>query len=134
MSLFHDAYAFDDVVDEELAMDAGAGLGDAPALSDEYASATPKELDMADSGDARFDDAHRVDQLPGMNNRRVILDAALDRSVIRGTLTTADGDRREFHGWLEPNTALEALLGSSADHAASSNPATVAIPDPREAR
>jgi hypothetical protein len=27
--------------------------------------------------------------LPGVNDRRVIPDAALDRSVIRGTITTA---------------------------------------------
>ncbi len=44
-------------------------------------------------------------------NQCVILDAAIDRSVIRGTLTTATGERREFHGWLELNTALEAILG-----------------------
>jgi hypothetical protein len=70
-----------------------------------------------------------------MTNRRVILDAALDRSVIRGTLTTANGDRREFHGWLELSTALEALLGTSADPAAPSNPtATGAKADPREIR
>jgi hypothetical protein len=43
--------------------------------------------------------------------RRVILDAAINRSVIHGTLTTPNGDRREFHGWLELNTALEAVLG-----------------------
>jgi hypothetical protein len=43
--------------------------------------------------------------------RRVILEAAVERSVIRGTLTTATSERREFHGWLELNTALEAMLG-----------------------
>lgn len=49
--------------------------------------------------------------------RRLILDAAIDRSVIHGTLTTPTGERREFHGWLELNTALEAMLGAGADHA-----------------
>jgi hypothetical protein len=42
--------------------------------------------------------------------QRVILDAAIERSVIRGTLTAPAGERREFHGWLELNTALEAIL------------------------
>lgn len=42
--------------------------------------------------------------------RRVILDAAIERSVIRGMLTGPAGERREFHGWLELNTALEATL------------------------
>jgi hypothetical protein len=47
--------------------------------------------------------------------RRVILDAAIDRSVIRGTLTAPTGDRRDFHGWLELATALEAMLDPGAD-------------------
>jgi hypothetical protein len=42
--------------------------------------------------------------------RRVILGAAIERSVIRGTLTGPAGGSREFHGWLELNTALEAIL------------------------
>jgi len=42
--------------------------------------------------------------------QRLILDAAIDRSVIHGTLTAPSGDRRDFHGWLELNTALEAAL------------------------
>ena len=42
--------------------------------------------------------------------RRVILDAAIDRSVIRGTLTAPSGERRDFHGWLELSTALETIL------------------------
>ena len=42
--------------------------------------------------------------------RRVILDAAIERSVIRGTVTGPAGELREFHGWLELNTALEAIL------------------------
>jgi hypothetical protein len=44
-------------------------------------------------------------------SRRVILDAAIERSVIRGTLTPPTGERLEFYGWLELNTALEAILG-----------------------
>ena len=51
-----------------------------------------------------------------MTKQRVILDAAIERSVIRGTLTTATGERREFHGWLELNTALEAILSTGAAH------------------
>jgi len=50
-----------------------------------------------------------------MNTQRVILDVAIERSVIRGTLTAAAGERREFHGWLELNTALEAMIGPGAD-------------------
>ena len=45
--------------------------------------------------------------------QRVILDAMLDHSVIRGTLTAPTGERREFHGWLELNTMLEAILGTA---------------------
>jgi hypothetical protein len=45
-----------------------------------------------------------------MTRQRVILDAAIDRGVIRGTLTANSGERREFHGWLELNTALEILM------------------------
>jgi hypothetical protein len=48
--------------------------------------------------------------------RRVILDAAIDRSVIRGTLTAPTGGRRDFHGWLELSTALEAMLDPGGDH------------------
>ena len=47
--------------------------------------------------------------------RRVILDAAIDHSVIRGTLTAPTGERRDFHGWLELSTALEAILDRGAD-------------------
>jgi hypothetical protein len=47
--------------------------------------------------------------------RRVILDAAIDRCVIRGTLTAPTGERRDFHGWLELSTALEAMLDPAAD-------------------
>ncbi|MGO9973458.1 MAG: hypothetical protein ACLP01_11755 [Solirubrobacteraceae bacterium] len=42
--------------------------------------------------------------------QRVILDAAIEDSVIRGTLTAPGSARRDFHGWLELNTALEAIL------------------------
>jgi hypothetical protein len=45
-----------------------------------------------------------------VSKQRVMLDAALERSVIRGTLTAATGERREFHGWLELNTSHEAML------------------------
>jgi hypothetical protein len=58
--------------------------------------------------------------LAAMTKQRVNLDATLDRAVIRGTLTAHTGDRREFHGWLELNTALEAMLSTRcrprADH------------------
>jgi hypothetical protein len=47
--------------------------------------------------------------------RRVILDAAIDHSVIRGTLTAPTGERRDFHGWLELSTALEMILNRGAD-------------------
>jgi len=50
------------------------------------------------------------------SNRRVILDAAIDRSVIRGTLTAPNGERRGFHGWRELSTALETILDPKADH------------------
>jgi hypothetical protein len=39
--------------------------------------------------------------------RTAILDAATKAFVIRGTLTAPSGARRDFHGWLELNTALE---------------------------
>jgi hypothetical protein len=55
--------------------------------------------------------------------RRVILDAAIDRSVIRGTLTGPTGERRDFHGWLELSTALETILDPGGDHERNS-PAT----------
>jgi hypothetical protein len=49
--------------------------------------------------------------------QQVILDAAIERSVIRGTLTAPTRERREFHGWLELNTALEAILDLQAERA-----------------
>ena len=61
--------------------------------------------------------------------QRLILDAAIDRSVIHGTLTAPSGDRREFHGWLELNTALEATLDTRAGRAPGDNPAaSAAVP------
>jgi hypothetical protein len=45
----------------------------------------------------------------------VILDAAVDRSVIRGTLAAPTGERRDLHGWLKLSTALEAMLDPGAD-------------------
>jgi hypothetical protein len=33
-------------------------------------------------------------------------------SSIAGTLTTPSGARRDFHGWIELTTAIEALLGA----------------------
>jgi hypothetical protein len=61
--------------------------------------------------------------------QRLILDAAIDRSVIRSTLIAPSGDRRDFHGWLELNTALEATLDTRADRAPSDNPAaSAAVP------
>jgi hypothetical protein len=43
---------------------------------------------------------------------RVILDAVIDRSVIRGTLSTGTGERHELHGWLELDTLLEGILSA----------------------
>ena len=60
-------------------------------------------------------------------HRRLILDAVIENSVIRGSLTRANGDRRNFHGWLELNTALEALLDSGADHAPTKASTTAAV-------
>jgi hypothetical protein len=37
--------------------------------------------------------------------QRVILDAAIDRSVIHGTLIAPSGARRDFHGWPETSKA-----------------------------
>ena len=49
--------------------------------------------------------------------RRLTLDATVERSVIRRTLTGPCGGRRDFRGWLELNTALEAMLDTGADRA-----------------
>ena len=67
--------------------------------------------------------------------RRVILDAEIDQSVIRGTLTAATGDQRDFHGWLELNTALEAILDPGADRTPNDCPPRPPHgPDPGEVR
>jgi hypothetical protein len=41
---------------------------------------------------------------------QLTLEASLDGSVIRGVVSAPSGQRREFHGWLELSTAIEALL------------------------
>jgi hypothetical protein len=53
-----------------------------------------------------------------MIKQRLALDAAIDRSVIRGTLGPPTGECREFHGWLERNAAFEAMLNASSAAAA----------------
>jgi hypothetical protein len=64
----------------------------------------------------------------------VILDAAIDGSVIRDTLTAHSGARRAtFHGWLELNTALEAILDTRADRAQYDSP-TASAPVPATGR
>ena len=57
--------------------------------------------------------------------QRVVLEASLERSVIRGALTGPSGKRRDFHGWLELNTALEAILNTGADGARTNCPQTL---------
>jgi hypothetical protein len=69
-----------------------------------------------------------------MTKQHVILEAAIDRSVIRGTLTVPSGERREFHGWLELSTALEAMLGARWERASSSSVASAAVTDRSEVR
>jgi len=54
--------------------------------------------------------AARRSTLSAMSEQRVILDATLEHSVIRGTLTAVTGEQREFHGWLELHTGLEEML------------------------
>ena len=71
-------------------------------------------------------------KLAAMNRQRVILDADLDRSVIRGTLTAPKGERREFHGWLELNTALEGMLDAGAAHTHSDAQSAICAIDPEE--
>jgi hypothetical protein len=66
-----------------------------------------------------------------VNSQRVILDAAIERSVIRGTLTANTGTRREFHGWLELNTALGVILDPSADCKPIHDADDVRTPTPR---
>jgi hypothetical protein len=47
--------------------------------------------------------------------RQLIIEAAIDGSVIHGTLSTPTGQQRAFHGWIELNSALEALLTARGD-------------------
>ena len=49
--------------------------------------------------------------------KQLTVEAVIDGSVIRGALTAPNGDHRDFHGWLEFHTALEAALMVGADHA-----------------
>jgi len=72
--------------------------------------------------------------LAAMTKQHVILEAAIDRSVIRGTLTASSGERREFHGWLELSTALEAMLGAGGERASSRPVASAAVSDRSEVR
>ena len=72
--------------------------------------------------------------LAAMTKQQVILEAAIDRSVIQGTLTATSGERREFHGWLELSTALEAMLGAGGKRASSSPVASAAVADRCEVR
>jgi hypothetical protein len=72
--------------------------------------------------------------LAAMTKQHVILEAAIDRSVIRGTLTASSGERREFHGWLELSTALEAMLGAGGERASSGPVAIAAVTDRSEVR
>lgn len=65
------------------------------------------------------------------DGKRVILDVAIDRSVIRGSLTAPTGERRDFHGWLELSTALEAILGPGAKREPDSLAMSSATTNPR---
>jgi hypothetical protein len=52
-------------------------------------------------------------RLAGMNTpsrRCLTIEATIEGSTIRGMLSTESGARREFYGWLEFNTAVEAAL------------------------
>ncbi|MGA2012804.1 MAG: hypothetical protein ABSH51_20030 [Solirubrobacteraceae bacterium] len=51
--------------------------------------------------------------MPPRPTRPLVLDAALAGSSIAATITTPSGDRRDFHGWIELTTAIEALLRSA---------------------
>ena len=42
--------------------------------------------------------------------QRLTLDASIDGAVIRGVVSGPSGQRRDFHGWIELSTAIEALL------------------------
>jgi hypothetical protein len=47
---------------------------------------------------------------PTPHRKRLVVNAELERSVIRGTLSDPTGAEHEFHGWLALHTALEAAL------------------------
>ncbi len=48
-------------------------------------------------------------------SQRLIVEASIEGSVIRGTLMTETGAERRFHGWLEFYTAIESALWPSGD-------------------
>ncbi len=64
--------------------------------------------------------------------QRLILDASIEHSVIRGTLTAPSGDGRGFYGWLELNTALEAMLDSGTQRRDAGHTAVKATPNARD--
>ena len=53
--------------------------------------------------------------MPSSTFCQLTLEAAIDGPVIRGTLIAPTGEKRDFYGWLELNTALEAALGIARD-------------------
>ena len=59
--------------------------------------------------------------MPHQSTGPLILDAAMAGFSITGTLTTPSGVRREFHGWIELTTAIEALLASEESSLPSAN-------------
>lgn len=61
------------------------------------------------------------------STRPLILEAAISGTSIAGTLTTPSGARREFHGWIELTTAIEALLAADDP-----SPLGPAVPAPTE--
>jgi hypothetical protein len=73
----------------------------------------------------------RPGDTPRVTKQRVILDGAIEGSVIRGTLTAPTGERREFHGWLELNTALEAMLDTGAVGAPTTSASAPTVTDER---
>ena len=68
----------------------------------------------------------------GQPKTRVVVEAALERSVISGTMIAPTGERRDFHGFLELATALEAALAPTRDdrHVNSTVVTTRPIPSP----
>ena len=76
-----------------------------------------KKIEPIDASDHAPDRARLAAMKIATPKQRVILDAAIDNSVIRGTVAGPSRDRREFYGRLELNPALEAMLDSGADQA-----------------